>query len=94
MYVQQLQSFQGKDNFLWWFIMNYTEIVKGFTHLLKKGVSLIYHDQDQFSFDDFKKYLVLVALLSHLDYNKICFLYLVTSKSTIGMVLIQEDKSQ
>ena len=39
--VLQLQSLQGKANFLCWFIVNYAEITKGFMHLLKKRVPFI-----------------------------------------------------
>jgi hypothetical protein len=35
--LRQLQSLQGKANFLRRFIPNYAEITRGFTHLLKKG---------------------------------------------------------
>jgi hypothetical protein len=36
--ILQLQSLQGKVNFLRRFIANYAEITKGFMHLLKKDV--------------------------------------------------------
>jgi hypothetical protein len=36
--IRQLQSLQGKANFLRWFITNYAEIMKGFMRLLKKEV--------------------------------------------------------
>jgi hypothetical protein len=36
--ILQLQSLQGKANFLRRFIANYAEITKGFMHLLKKDV--------------------------------------------------------
>jgi hypothetical protein len=36
--ILQLQSLQGKSNFLRHFITNYVEITKGFMHLLKKDV--------------------------------------------------------
>ena len=39
--ILQLQSLQGKANFLRRFIVNYVEITKGFMHLLKKGVPFI-----------------------------------------------------
>jgi hypothetical protein len=35
--LRQLQSLQGKENFLRRFIPNYVELTKGFTRLLKKG---------------------------------------------------------
>jgi hypothetical protein len=36
--IHQLQSLQGKVNFLRRFIANYAEITKGFMHLLKKEI--------------------------------------------------------
>ena len=45
--ILQLQSLQGKANFLRQFIVNYVEITKGFMCLLKKGVSFIWDDQAQ-----------------------------------------------
>jgi hypothetical protein len=36
--IPQLQSLQGKANFLWHFIANYAKITKGFMHLLNKDI--------------------------------------------------------
>ena len=36
--LHQLQSLQGKANFLRRFIPNYAEVAKGYTRLLKQGV--------------------------------------------------------
>ena len=52
--VLQLQSLQGKANFLHRFIVNYVEITSGFMRLLKKGVPFIWDDQAQWSFDALK----------------------------------------
>jgi hypothetical protein len=43
---------------------NYVEITKGFMHLLKKGVSFIWDDQAQCSFEYLKKSLMSTPLLS------------------------------
>jgi hypothetical protein len=91
--IRQLQSLQGKANFLRWFIANYAEIMKGFMHLLKKEVNFYWDDQAQRSFEDLKKALSLAPVLSLPDYSKDFILYLVTSEATIGMVLVQEDDS-
>jgi hypothetical protein len=45
--IIQLQSLQGKENFLHRFIANYVEITKGFMCLLKKGVPFVWDDQAQ-----------------------------------------------
>jgi hypothetical protein len=45
--IIQLQSLQGKENFLCRFIHNYAEVTKGFMCLLKKGIPFIWDDQAQ-----------------------------------------------
>ena len=45
--ILQLQSLQGKANFLRRFIANYAELSKGFMYLLKKGVPFIWDDRSQ-----------------------------------------------
>jgi len=89
--IRQLQSLQGKTNFLHCFIANYANITKGFICLLKKGVPFIWDEFMQRSFDALKYSLVCAPLLSPLDYIIDFFLYTATTKSTIGMVLVQED---
>jgi hypothetical protein len=42
--IRQLQSLQGKSNFLHRFIANYADITKGFMCLLKKGVPFIWDE--------------------------------------------------
>ena len=42
--LDQLQSLQGKANFLWRFIPNYVEVAKGFTRLLKQNVPFHWDD--------------------------------------------------
>jgi hypothetical protein len=92
--ISQLQCLQGKEIFLRRFIANYVEITKGFMHLLKKGVYFVWDDQPEWSFDALKKASMSTPLLSPLDYTQDFFLYLATYKSTIGMVLIQEEDAQ
>jgi hypothetical protein len=87
----QLQSLQGKVNFLRCFIANYAEITKGFMCLLKKGVPFYWDEAAQCSFEALKCALTSAPLLWPPNYNKYFLLYLVTAESTIGMVLVQED---
>ena len=89
--IQQLQSLQGKVNFLRRFIENYAEITKGFMCLLHKGVAFVWDDFAHWSFDALKKALVSAPLLSPPDYGRDFILYLTAVESTIGMVLVQED---
>jgi hypothetical protein len=89
--VRQLQSLQGKVNFLRHFVLNYANITKGFMHLLKKGVPFCWDEVAQCSFDALKKALVSNPLLSPPNYNRDYLLYLAAVESLIGMVLVQED---
>jgi hypothetical protein len=89
--ILQLQSLQGKVNFLRCFIANYAEITKGFMHLLKKDVPFHWDDVAQCSFEALKHALTTAPLLRPPNYNKDFLLYLAAAESTIGMVLVQED---
>jgi hypothetical protein len=89
--ILQLQSLQGKPNFLQCFIANYAKITKGFMCLLKKDIPFYWDEVAQHSFDALKHALTTVPLLQPPNYNKDFLLYMVVAESTIGMVLVQED---
>jgi hypothetical protein len=87
----QLQSLQGKANFLRRFIPNYAEITRGFTHLLKKDSEFVWDKIANNAFETLKLSLTKAPLLFPPDYSRDYFLYLAASEYTIGMVLVQED---
>jgi hypothetical protein len=89
--LRQLQSLQGKANFLRRFIPNYAEITRGFTRLLKKGSEFVWDTVANNAFEALKLSLMKAPLLFPPDYSRDYFLYLAASEYTIGMVLIQED---
>jgi hypothetical protein len=89
--IPQLQSFQGKSNFLRRFIANYVEMTKGFMRLLKKDVPFQWDEVAQCSFIVLKRALISTPLLRPPNYNKDFLLYLAAMESTICMVLVQED---
>lgn len=86
--VHQLQSLQGKSNFLRQFVSNYPEITKGFMRLLKKDVPFYWDDQVQWSFEALKKDLTTTPLLSLPNFSRYFILYLESFDSTTGMVLV------
>eukprot|EP00253_Pinus_taeda_P009977 PITA_09977 len=90
--LRQLQSLQGKANFVRRFIPNYAEITKGFTQLLKQNTSFFWDEITEKYFDALKHALTHALLLDPPNYNQDYFLYLAASSSTIGMVLVQEDE--
>jgi hypothetical protein len=86
--ILQLQSLQGKVNFLSHFIANYAEITKGFMCLLKKDIHFHWDDATQLSFDVLKHSLTTAPLLRPPNYKNNFLLYLATTESTISMVLV------
>jgi hypothetical protein len=91
--LRKLQSLQGKENFLRRFIRNYTELMKGFTWLLKKGYDYVWDDTANKTFESLKLALTRTPLLFPPNYSRDYFLYLAASDSTISMVLVQEEDS-
>jgi hypothetical protein len=89
--LRQLQSLQGKANFLLRFIPNYAEITRGFTRLLKKGSEFVWDKIANNAFEALKLSLTKAPLLFPPDYSRDYFLYLAASEYTIGMVLVEED---
>ena len=61
--LHQLQSQQGKANFLQCFIPNYDEVAKGFTRLLKQGIPFCWDEIAQKSFDAYCLSLLLCSAL-------------------------------
>jgi len=91
--LRQLQSLQGKENFLRRFIPNYAEITKGFTWLLKQNTPFFWDEIANKSFDALKHMLTHAPLLHLPNYNQDYFLYLAASHSTIRIVLVHEHES-
>ena len=86
-----LQRLQGKANFLRRFIPNYAEMAKVFTHLLKKEIPFYWDQVTQASFDALKDTLVRASLMYSPNYQNDYYLYLATTDTIIGMVLVQEE---
>jgi hypothetical protein len=89
--LRQLQSLQGKVNFLRHFIPNYAELTLGFNRLLNKGSEFVWDTTTNTTFEALKLALTHTPLLFPPDYSRYYFLYLAASDSTIAMVLVQED---
>ena len=86
--IRQLQSLQGKANFLRRFIANFVEVMKVYMRLLKKDIPFYWDDHADRSFKALKKALTCSPIQSPLNFNKDFLLYLAASESTMGMVLV------
>ena len=89
--IKQLQSLQGKSNFLRCFIENYAKITKGFMCLLKQDTPFVWDEIAQLAFEALKKALLSAPLLHPPDYSRDFILYMAASDSTIGVVLVHKD---
>jgi hypothetical protein len=67
--LHQLQSLQGKANFLHRFIPNYAEITRGFTRLLKKDSEFVWDKVANNAFEALNLSLTKAPLLFPLDYS-------------------------
>ena len=79
-------------NFLQIFVVNFSNLTRGFMHLLKKDTPFYWDEWAQESFDALKRALALAPVISFLDYSRDFLLYLAASLEMIGMVLVQEDE--
>ena len=59
--------------------------------LLKQDTPFVWDETAQLAFETLKKDLLSAPLLRPPDYSRDFILYLATSESTIGVVLVQED---
>jgi hypothetical protein len=87
--LRQLQSLQGKANFLRRFVPDYTIRAHGFLRLLRHDIPFHWDDYAQQSFDDIKATLSNAPLISAPDYNRNYILYVSASAVSVADVLIQ-----
>ena len=76
------------DKFLTRFVVNFSNLTKGFMCLLKKNTSFIWDEQAQESFNALNRALELAPVLSPPDYSHGFLIYVAASMETIGMVLV------
>ena len=84
--ILELQSLQGKENFLHHFVCNFAEKMHGYMHLLKKNTLLFSDDQAQHAFDNPKHALTYSPVIHPPDYSKEFLFYIAASTTTISMV--------
>ena len=89
--LHQLQSLQGKANFLHHFILDYATKVHGLLRLLHTNVPFMWHEQAQAAFDALQKDMTFSPLLSPPYFTKDFIPYVLTSENAIARVLAQED---
>jgi hypothetical protein len=87
--LRQLQSLQGKANFLRCFVPDYAICAHSFLRLLCQDIPFHWDDYAQQSFDDLKAVLSNAPLISAPDYNRNYILYVSASAVSVAGVLVQ-----
>ena len=77
------------ENFLQRFVVNFSNLIKVFMHLLKKDTPFYLDERTQEPFGALKKSLASTLVLSPPNYSHDFLLYVAVSQETIGMVLVQ-----
>ena len=80
------------ENFLLRFVVNFSNLTRGFMCLLKKDTPFYWDERAQESFDALKQALASAPVISPPDYSRDFLLYVAASLETIAMVLVQEDE--
>jgi hypothetical protein len=87
--LRQLQSLQGKANFLRRFVPDYAIRAHGFLRLLSHDIPFHWDDHTQQSFDNLKAVLSNAPLISAPDYNHNYILYVSASSVSVSGILVQ-----
>lgn len=91
--LRQLQSLQGKANFLLRFILDYATNAHGFLRLLRFNISFVWDNYAQESFDAVKYALTSDPFIHQGDFDRDFILYISASTYSVVGVLIQEDEN-
>jgi hypothetical protein len=89
--LHQLQSLQGKANFLWQFVPDYATRAHGFLCLLCHNILFHWDEYAQNEFDELKMALSNAPLISSPDYNHVYIPYISASDVSVVGVIIQID---
>ncbi|WVZ76448.1 hypothetical protein U9M48_024424 [Paspalum notatum var. saurae] len=90
--VKEVRGFLGLAGYYRKFIESFSKITKPMTSLLEKGVPFIWTKERQAVFDELKKRLTTVPVLTLPDLTKSFTMYCDASKEGLGCVLMQEGK--
>jgi hypothetical protein len=86
--IKDLQSFNGKINFLRRFIPNLAELLKNITNMLKKGTKIKWDSESKKSFEQIKHTLTQAPVMISPDFTKDFYLFSFASEHTIAAVLL------
>ena len=86
--MKEVRSFLGLAGYYRRFVENFSKIAKPLTSLLEKSADFIWTDECQMAFDELKKRLTTVPVLTLPDQAKWFTVYCDASKDGLGCVLM------
>jgi hypothetical protein len=89
---REVQDFLGKINFLRRFVLNFVELVKHITSMLKKGNKVKWIVEPRESFVQIKRALTKAPVLINPDYSKDFLIFSFSSFDTVATVLLQKNE--
>eukprot|EP00253_Pinus_taeda_P022184 PITA_22184 len=89
---KDVQSFLGKINFVRRFMLNFAELVKHITSMLRKGSEVRWTDAVRKSFDSIKKSIMEAPTLISPNYSKEFHIFSFASEDSLAVLLLQVDE--
>jgi hypothetical protein len=89
---KEVQAFLGKINFLRRFVLNFIELVKHITTMLKKGNEVKWTVEPRESFFQIKNTLTEALVLINPDYSKNFLIFSFSYFDTVAVVLLQRNE--
>jgi hypothetical protein len=88
---KDIQSFLGTINFVRRFIVNFSELTKHITAMLRKDSEIKWTEAAKQSFNDIKEAITTTPVLISPDFSKVFYIFSFASNDTIAVVLLQKN---
>src|SRR5204862_3338358 len=89
--LKELRGLQGKLAYIWRFISNLSGRCQPFSKLKRKGVTFVWDQACQDTFDEIKHYLTTPPVLVPPTQGKLFFLYVRSVEHLVGALLAQKS---
>jgi hypothetical protein len=88
---KEIQSFLGTINFVGRFIVNFVELTKHITVMLRKDSEVKWTEAARRSFNAIKEAITTAPVLISPDFSKVFYIFSFASSDTIAAVLLQKN---
>jgi len=89
---KDIQSFLGTINFIKRFIVNFAELTKHITAMLRKDSKVKWIEEAKYSFNAIKEAITTAPVLISPDFAKVFYIFSFSSRNTIAALLLQKNQ--